>query len=169
MPSDSTSEYSQVLSFVICSKRWRGSYVRPDQSYFGAFDRKLDSIYLTPALLRFPMARPDFRELLAWALFATVTVVYLHSRTQLELCMTQLAASRAHVRANATFTLLENSGPSERSNAILSDEPSGVVVGYAGPLPDVVELPEDTSGKTAGPRFRAHPRQLAWNVRAFAR
>ena len=92
------------------------------------------------------MVRPDFRELLAWALFATVTVVYLHSRTQLELCMTQLAASRAHVRANATFTLLENSGPSERSKAILSDEPSGAV-GYAGPLPDVVELPEDTSGR----------------------
>ena len=114
------------------------------------------------------MAWHGFRELFAWVLFATVTVVHLHSRVQLELCMTQLAASRAHVRANATFTLLENSGPSERSKAILSDEPSGAV-GYAGPLPDVVELPEDTSGKTAGPRFRAHPRQLAWNVRAFAR
>ncbi len=94
------------------------------------------------------MARPDFRELLAWALFATVTVVYLHSRTQLELCMTQLAVSRAHVRANTTFTLLENSGPSGRSNAIWSDEPSGAV-GSAGPLPDVVELPEGTSGESA--------------------
>ncbi len=93
------------------------------------------------------MARPDFRELLAWALFATVTVVYLHSRTQLELCMTQLASSRAHVRANTTLPLLENSGLSERSNASLSDEPSGAV-SYAGPLPDVVGLPDGTSGIT---------------------
>ncbi len=116
------------------------------------------------------MARPDFREILAWALFATVTVVYLHSRTQLELCMTQLAASRAHVRANATFTLLENSGPSERSNSILSDEPSGAV-GSAGPLPDVVEVPEGTSGRNFWTPIScaSASAQLARNVRAFAR
>ena len=92
------------------------------------------------------MARPDFRELLAWALFATVTAVHLHSRTQLERCMTQLASSRGQMRANTIFPLVENSGPSERSNASWSDEPSGAV-GSAGPLP-AVELADDTSGRT---------------------
>ena len=113
---------------------------------FGLFGCRRDYTYLITSLLRLPMARPDFRELLAWVLFATVTVVYLHSRTQLELCMTQLASSRKHARANTAVTLLEDSGPSERSNAILSDEPSGAV-GYAGPLPDVVDLPDGTSGR----------------------
>ena len=92
------------------------------------------------------MAWRSFRELLAWVLFATVTVVYLHSRTQLELCKTQLASSRAHMRANTTFPLVENSGPSERSNASWSDEPSGAV-GSAGPLP-AVELAEGKYGRT---------------------
>jgi hypothetical protein len=93
------------------------------------------------------MARPVFREIMAWALFATVAAVHLHSRTQLELCMTQLASSRAPMRANTTFPLVERSGPPERSNASLSDEPSGAV-GYAGPLPEVVELAHGTSGRT---------------------
>ena len=92
------------------------------------------------------MARPDFRELLAWALFATVTAVHLHSRTQLERCMTQLASSRGQMRANTTFPLVENSGPSERSNASWSDGPSGAV-GSAGPLP-AVELAEGKYGRT---------------------
>ena len=92
------------------------------------------------------MARPDFRELLAWALFATVTAVHLHSRTQLERCMTQLASSRGQISANTTFSFVENSGPSERSNASWSDEPSGAV-GSAGPLP-AVELAEGKHGRT---------------------
>ena len=92
------------------------------------------------------MARPDFRELLAWALFATVTAVHLHSRTQLERCMTLLASSRGQMRANTTFSLVENSGPSERSNGSWSDEPSGAV-GSAGPLP-AVELAEGKYGRT---------------------
>jgi hypothetical protein len=77
------------------------------------------------------MARPDFRELLAWALFATVTVVHLHSRTQLELCFTQLESSRAKTRGDTTFPFVENGGSSERSNASLPDE-----------------LPDGTSGRT---------------------
>jgi hypothetical protein len=92
------------------------------------------------------MAWRSFRELLAWILFATVTAVHLHTRTQLELCMTQLATSPTQMRANATFPLVENSGPSERSNASLSEEPSRAV-GYADPLPDV-ELAAATSGGT---------------------
>ena len=92
------------------------------------------------------MARPDFREILAWALFATVTVVYLHSRTQFELCMTQLESSRAQMRANTALPLVEPTGPTGRSNASLSDEPSGAV-GYAGPLADV-ELADGTTGRT---------------------
>ena len=101
------------------------------------------------------MARPDFREILAWALFATVTVVYLHSRTQFELCMTQLESSRAQMqlessraqmRASTAFPLVEPTGPTGRSNASLSDEPSGAV-GYADPLADV-ELADGTTGRT---------------------
>jgi hypothetical protein len=92
------------------------------------------------------MAWHSFREPLAWVLFATVTVVHLHSRSQLELCMTQLETSHSQMRANTTFPLVNNSGPSERSEASLSDEPSRAV-GYAGPLPDV-EPPTATSGGT---------------------
>ena len=88
----------------------------------------------------------SFREPLAWVLFATVTVVYLHSRTQLELCMAQLESSHSQMRANTTFPSMENGGPSERSNASMSDEPSQAV-GYADPLPDV-ELAASTSGGT---------------------
>ncbi len=92
------------------------------------------------------MAWHSFRELFAWVLFATVTVVHLHNRTQLELCMTQLKSSHAQMRANTSFPLVNISGPSERNNASLSDEPSRAV-GYAGPLPDV-EPAAATSGGT---------------------
>ena len=92
------------------------------------------------------MAWRSFRELLAWVLFATVTAVHLHTRTQLELCMTQLESSRTHMRANMTFPLAETSGPSERSNASLYEEPSRAV-GYADPLPEF-ELASATSGGT---------------------
>ena len=92
------------------------------------------------------MAWHSFREPLAWVLFATVTVVHLHSRSQLELCMTQLEASHSQLRANTTFPLVKNSGPSERNNASLSDEPSRAV-GYADPLPDVVVPAASTSGE----------------------
>jgi hypothetical protein len=92
------------------------------------------------------MAWHSIRERLAWVLFATVTAVHLHSRTQLELCMTQLETSHSQMRANTTFALVKNSVPSERSNASLSGEPSRAV-GYADPLPDV-ELAAATSGGT---------------------
>ena len=77
------------------------------------------------------MALRNFRELLAWALFVLVTAVHLHSRTQLELCMTQLESSRAQTRGDMTFPFVENGGASERSNASLPDE-----------------LPDGTSGRT---------------------
>ena len=93
-----------------------------------------------------PMAWNNFREPLAWVLFATVTVVHLHSRVQLELCMTQLEMSHSQMRTNTTFSSVENGGPSERSNASMSDEPSRAV-GYAGPLPDD-EPAASTSGGT---------------------
>ena len=83
------------------------------------------------------MAWRGFRERLAWVLFATVTAVHLHSRTQLELCKTQLTSQ---MRANTTFPWLEKSGAS------FSDEPSGGVR-YADPLPDA-ELADATSGGT---------------------
>ncbi len=86
------------------------------------------------------MAWCGFRELLAWVLFATVTAVHLHSRTQLELCMTQLESSHAQMRANTTFPWMEHSG------AGFSDEPGGGVR-YADPLPDA-ELADATSGGT---------------------
>ncbi len=100
------------------------------------------------------MAWRSFRELLAWVLFATVTAVHLHARTQLELCMTQLATSHTQMRTYVNFPLVETSGPSELSNATLSEEPSRAV-GYADPLPDV-ELAAATSGGTPIARFRAH-------------
>ena len=86
------------------------------------------------------MAWRSFRELLAWALFATVAAVHLHSRTQLELCMTQLASSRTQMRANSAFHLVE------KGRASLPDEPSGAVA-HADPLPDAV-LEDTTSGGT---------------------
>jgi hypothetical protein len=73
------------------------------------------------------MAWPNFRELLAWALFVLVTAVHLHSRTQLELCMAQLDSPRTQMRANIAFPLVENGGAS------LPDEPNGAVV-YTDPL-----------------------------------
>ncbi len=91
------------------------------------------------------MARPDFRELLAWALFATVTVVHLHSRTQLELCMTQLESSRAKTRGDTTFPFEANGGSSERSNASLPD----------------VELSDGTSGRTFRNAISCASHQLA--------
>jgi hypothetical protein len=42
-------------------------------------------------VLTYDMKRPDWRELLAWALFAAVTAVHLLSRGQLEHCTQQLA------------------------------------------------------------------------------
>ncbi len=92
------------------------------------------------------MAWNNFREPLAWVLFATVTVVHVHSRSQLEHCMTQLEASHSQMRITTTFSLVENGGPSERSNASMSDEPSRAV-GYADPLPGV-EPAAATSGGT---------------------
>jgi hypothetical protein len=95
------------------------------------------------------MAWRNFRELVAWALFATVTAVHLHSRTQLELCMTQLASACTQMGANTVFPLVQNSG------AGLSDGPSGAV-GYAEPLPDV-KLADATSGGTpCSPISSAH-------------
>ncbi len=94
-----------------------------------------------------PMTWHSFREPLAWVLFVTVTVVHLHSRSQLELCMTQLEASHSQMRTNTTFSSVEHGGPSERSNASMSDEPSQAV-GYADSLPDVVEPAAATSGGT---------------------
>jgi hypothetical protein len=85
------------------------------------------------------MAWRGFRELFAWVLVATVTAVHLHSRTQLELCMTQLESSHAQMRANLTLPLMENTGAS------FSDEPSGGVR-YADPLPDA-KLADATSGR----------------------
>ena len=82
------------------------------------------------------MAWRNFRELLAWALFVLVTAVHLHSRTQLERCMTQLDSSRTQMRARAASPVAETSGPRE---VILRDEPSGTV-GH-------VQLADATSGK----------------------
>ena len=87
------------------------------------------------------MAWRGFRELFAWVLFATVTAVHLHSRTQLELCTTQLESSHAQMRASTTVPLIESSGVS------FSDEPIRAV-GYADPLPDVVEPAASASGGT---------------------
>jgi hypothetical protein len=84
------------------------------------------------------MAWRNFRELLAWALFVFVTAVYLHSRTQLELCMTQLDSPRTQMRANTAFPLVQNGGAS------LPDEPNGVV-GYTDPLLDA-KLADTASG-----------------------
>ena len=100
------------------------------------------------------MARRDFREILAWALFAAVTAVHLHSRTQLELCMTQLESPRTQMRANTAFPLVENGGAS------LPDEPNGAVV-YTDPLPDA-KLADATSGGTlCRPISCAHRRAAA--------
>ncbi len=86
------------------------------------------------------MAWRNFRELLAWALFVLVTAVHLHSRTQLELCMTQLESPRTQMRAITAFPLVENGGAS------LPDEPNGAVV-YTDPLLDA-KLADATSGRT---------------------
>ena len=86
------------------------------------------------------MAWHSFREPLAWVLFATVTAVHLHSRSQLELCKTQLESARTQIRANTTFPVVENGGAS------FSDDPNSDV-GYADPLPDAV-LEDTTSGGT---------------------
>jgi hypothetical protein len=82
------------------------------------------------------MARPDFRELLAWALFAAVTALYVHSTSQLELCMAQFEISRADMRASTSFSTHGNSGPRNQGNAGLSNEPSDAVA-FVGALPDV--------------------------------
>jgi hypothetical protein len=71
------------------------------------------------------MTWPNFRELLPWALFATVTAVHLHSRAQLELCMTQRKIALADLRDTTTFPSGQDSGPREQ------DEPSGAV-GFVG-------------------------------------
>jgi hypothetical protein len=73
------------------------------------------------------MARPDFREVLAWALFAAVTAVYVHSTSQLELCKAQLEISRADMRASTSFSTGGDTGPWDRGNAGLSNEPSEAV------------------------------------------
>ena len=100
------------------------------------------------------MAWRGFRELFAWVLFATVTAVHLHSRTQLELCMTQLESSHAQMRANTSFPWMENGGAS------LPDEPNGAVV-YTDPLLDA-KLADATSGRTlCSPISCAHGRASA--------
>ena len=97
------------------------------------------------------MARPDLRECLAWVLFASVMAVHLHSRTQLERCMTQLDSSRTQMRSRAASPVAETSGPRE---VILRYEPSGTV-GH-------VELADATSGKPLPPDFvRAEHAQTA--------
>ena len=81
------------------------------------------------------MTRPNFRELLPWALLATVTAVHLHSRTQLELCMTQREIARADLRDTTTVLPSgQDSGPREQVSTSVSDEPSGAV-GFVGALP----------------------------------
>ena len=100
------------------------------------------------------MAWRNFRELLAWALLVFVTAVHLHSRTQLELCMTQLESPRTQMRANTAFPLVENGGAS------LPDEPNGVV-GYTDPLLDA-KLEDTASGRTlCSPISCAHGRASA--------
>ncbi len=108
------------------------------------------------------MAWRNFRELLAWALFVLVTAVHLHSRTQLELCMTQLESPRTQIGANIAFPLVENGGAS------LPDEPNGAVV-YTDPLLDA-KLADATSGRTLS-EFRAHTgaHQLACNFSTRSR
>ncbi len=87
-------------------------------------------------LLRLSMARPDFREVLAWVLFAAVTAVYVHRTSQLELCMAQLEISRADMRASASFSMGGETGPRDGGNAFLSNEPSEAIR-FVGALPDV--------------------------------
>ncbi len=96
----------------------------------------LDLIWRILPLLRLSMARPDFRELLAWALFAAVTALYVHSTSQLELCMAQFEISRADMRVSTSFSKGGDSGPRDQGNAGLSDEPSDAVA-FVGALPDV--------------------------------
>ena len=100
------------------------------------------------------MAWRNFRELLAWALFVLVTAVHLHSRTQLELCMTQLESPCTQMRANIAFPFVENGGAS------LPDEPNGAVV-YTDP-PLEANLADATSGGTLyRPISCAHGRAAA--------
>ena len=80
----------------------------------------LDLIWRIAPLLRPSMARPDSREVLAWALFAAVTALYVHSTSQLELCMAQFEISRADMRASTSFSTHGDSGPRNQGNAGLS-------------------------------------------------
>ena len=92
------------------------------------------------------MARLDFRELLAWALFAAVTALYVHSTSQLELCMAQFEISRADMRASTSISTHGDSGPRNQGNAGLSTEPSDAIP-FVGALPDVRDSAHvDTAG-----------------------
>ncbi len=88
------------------------------------------------SLLRLSMARLDFRELLAWALFAAVTAFYVHSTSQLELCMAQLEISHADMRVSTSFLTGGDSGPRNQGNVGLSNEPSDALA-FVTALPDV--------------------------------
>ncbi len=95
------------------------------------------------------MARPDFREVLAWVLFAAVTAVYVHSTSQLELCMAQCEISRADTRVSTPFSTGGDTGPRDQGNAGLSNEPSEAIP-FVGVLPDIRDSAnvDTTSGAT---------------------
>ena len=124
------------------------------------------------------MARRDFREILAWALFAAVTAVHLHSRAQLELsraqlelCTTQLEISRAGVRASTSFSTGEDIGPRD---ANLSDEPNGAA-GFMGATPDIAHAGTASGAARYHPSPCAEqpcnlsPRSVAFRCRLFDR
>ncbi len=93
------------------------------------------------------MARPDFREVLAWVLFAAVTAVYVHRTSQLEICKAQLEISRADLRASTSVSTGGDTGPRDRGNAGLSNEPSEAIPFV---LPDIRDSAnvDTTSGAT---------------------
>ncbi len=106
------------------------------------------------------MARPDFREVLAWALFAAVTAVYVHSTSQLELCKAQLEISRADMRASTSFSTGGDTGPRDRGNAGLN-EPSEAIA-FVGVLPDVRD---SANVDTASGATRCKPVSFAQEAR----
>ena len=115
-------------------------------------------------LLRLSMARPDFREVLAWVLFAAVTAVYVHSTSQLELCKAQLEISRADMRASTSFLTGGDTGPRDRGNAGLSNEPSEAIP-FVGVRPDVRD---SANVDTASGATRCKPISFAQEARTHA-
>ena len=109
------------------------------------------------------MARLDFRELLAWALFAAVTALYVHSTSQLELCMAQFT-SRADMRASTSFSTGGDTGPRDRGNAGLFNEPSEAIP-FVGVRPDVRD---SANADTASGATRCKPISFAQEARTHA-